>query len=110
MRKIVTILIALVLIIASNSVFGAEGGEKGASDKAYEHASEEAIFHRIGDWFSTIGKSEEEKAAIIAERKAKRATLRAQKEAEKLQRKLQKGMKKTQRKIGKQKGKAKKGF
>lgn len=64
--------------------------QKGASATAYEHASDEAVFHRVGDWFATVGKTDQEKKAIIAERKAKRAVAKAEKEAEKAKKQAEK--------------------
>lgn len=84
MRRVtVGFLIALFLI----SGIPAFAAEKGASEKAYEHASDQSIFNRVGDWFATIGKSPEEKEKILAERKAKRAAKRAEIEAKKAQKK-----------------------
>ena len=54
----------------------------GASATAYEHASDEAIFYRVGDWFATLGKSNEEKQAAIAERRARRLVKRTQENLE----------------------------
>jgi hypothetical protein len=113
MRKLIVFVLAVSLLITAMPAFAARGGRKGADEKAYEHASEEAIFHRVGDWFATRGKSEEEKKAIIAERKAKRAAIRAQKEAEKKKKMIEKEAarkkkmlereaKKTQKKLDKQ--------
>ena len=101
MKKLVVITLVLSLIVISMPIFAAEGGKKGASARAFERASDEAIFHRVGDWFATRGKSEEEAKAIIAERKAKRVAIRAQKEAEKKKRKLEKEAAKKQKKLQK---------
>jgi len=98
MRRILTAVIVISLILTSVPVFAAQG-RKGASDRALERASDEAIFHRVGDWFATIGKSEEEKEAIIAERKAKRAAKRVQKELEKQERKAGKEAEKAEKKM-----------
>lgn len=98
MRRFISLLLIMSFVLISMPSMAAQG-RKGASDKAYEHASDEAIFHRIGDWFATRGKSEEEKKAIIAERKAKRAAARAQKKIEKEKRKLEKEAKKAQKKM-----------
>ena len=110
MRKIIAWVLVLSLCFGVTPVFSAQGGKRGASEKAYEHASDEAIFHRIGDWFATRGKSEEEKKAIVTERKAKRAAIRAQKEAEKQQRKAAQEAKKTRKKAQKKMKGMKKGF
>jgi hypothetical protein len=67
-------------------------GQKGASDKAYEHASEQSVFNRVGDWFATIGKSKEEKQQIIQQRKAEREAKKAEKRAQKLKKQGKKGI------------------
>jgi len=102
MKRIFIVAFALLFIFSLTPVFAARGGEKGASEEAYEHASDEAIFHRVGDWFSTIGKSKEEKEAIIAERRAKRAEKRAEKELKKRERVTEKETKKAEKKFKKQ--------
>jgi len=88
---------------------------KGASQQAYEHADDNAIFNRTADWFATIGKSAEEKEKILAERKADRAVKRAEKEAKKAQKKAeeaskgaQKGLEDAGQKAQKQMGEANK--
>ena len=86
MKQTFIIAVALLLTLAVRPVFAAEGGEKGASAKAYEHASEQSIFNRVNDWFATIGKSPEEKASILQERKTERAKKRAEKQIRKAQR------------------------
>lgn len=80
MKKIAVALGLLLLLAGTSAAFAAKGGEKGASAQAYEHASDQSIFNRVGDWFATIGKSGEEKARILEERRAERARKRAQKE------------------------------
>ena len=104
MRKLVAIIIVLALVTVSVPAFAAKG-QKGASAKAYAQASDEAVFHRVGDWFATRGKSDQEKKAIITERKAKRAAARTEKEARKQQKKLQKAAKKKQKQLKKSLGK-----
>jgi len=109
MKRLIVFFIAIALILSTVPVFGAQG-RKGASDRALERASDEAIFHRVGDWFATRGKSESEKKAIIAERKAKRAAKRAQKEAEKKKRNLEKEARKAEKKVRKEAKALKKGL
>ncbi len=101
MKKVVACIIVLALFAACTPAFAAQT-QKGASTQALEKASDEAVFHRIGDWFATIGKTDAEKKQIIAERKAKRVAIRAQKEAAKAQKELEKQMKKTQETIKQQ--------
>lgn len=83
MKKIAAIFIILSLLAAGAPAFAAKGGVRGASEQAYEHAGPQAIFNRVGDWFATVGKSKEEKEAILVERKANRAAARAEREARK---------------------------
>ena len=86
MKQTFIIAVALLLTLAVRPVFAAEGGEKGASAKAYEHASEQSIFNRVNDWFATIGKSPEEKASILQERKMERAKKHEEKQIRDAQR------------------------
>ena len=80
MRKVIAIMIALTFILSCADLYAAKE-TRGASATAMEKASDEAVFHRIGDWFATRGKTEQEKKAILAERKAKRAAKKAEKMA-----------------------------
>lgn len=89
-------------------------GQKGASERAQERASEQSVFNRVGDWFATIGKSKEEKQQIIQQRKAEREAKKAEKRAQKLKKQGKKGIefegeektkkRKKCRKKGKEKG------
>ena len=106
MRKFVAFLVILALVLTSVPAFAAKG-KRGASDKAYEHASDKAVFHRISDWFATRGKPDAEKKAILTEREAKRAALRAQKEAEKKKKIMEKSTRKAQNELRKQANKNK---
>ncbi len=97
MKRFVVLASMFSVLFFSGYVFAGKGGEKCASKQAYENANEKAIFHRAGDWFSTIGKSEEEKQEIIQkrdqkrmEKKAQKADRKAKKEAGKAQKKLKK--------------------
>ena len=57
------ILVLLAIFIASPALVYA-----GANERALEHADDQAIFNRTGDWFATIGKSDAEKAQHSAAR------------------------------------------
>ena len=98
MKKVVAFLLAIVFLIGIAPVHAAPG-RKGASDKAYEHASDNAVFNRVGDWFATRGKSAEEKKAVLTERKSERAAKRAEKEARKQKRNAEKEARKAQKKV-----------
>ena len=101
MKKFVTGgLVFLLFISSANLCLAAKDGQKGASQQAYEHASENAIFNRVGDWFATAGKSKEEKEKILAERKAEREDKRAEKRARKEAKKAEKALKKTMKGAG----------
>ena len=110
MKKISLLLILclLALNMPAVQIFAAEGGKKGASEKALERASEDSVFNRMGDWFATIGKSDEEKAAIKAERREKRRIKREKKRAEKEAKRAEKETKKAQKDAKKGAGKLKK--
>lgn len=82
MKKVMILGLTAMMIFSSTASFAAKD-MKGASAQAQEHASDQAIFNRVSDWFATIGKSDEEKAQIKAERKAERAVKHAEKEAKK---------------------------
>ena len=101
MKKAISALAIISLLVSVAPLYAAQGGTKGAGSCAYDRASDEAVFHRVGDWFATIGKSDAEKETILAERKATRAAARAQKEAEKKKRQLEKETEKAQKKLKK---------
>ncbi|MFH1552194.1 MAG: hypothetical protein ABID83_00945 [Candidatus Omnitrophota bacterium] len=82
MKKVIALILVLTFAIGT-PLFAVEKDTKGASAKAYEQASDQSAFNRVGDWFATRGKSPEETKKILAERKAKQAAKRAEKEAKK---------------------------
>ena len=108
MKRIIVSVLVLSLVMISMPALAAQGGTKGASQKAVENASDEAVFNRVGDWFATVGKSPEEKEKILAERKAQRVKKRAEKEAEKLKREAEKETKKMGKQADKKTKKAEK--
>ena len=63
---------------------------KGASEMGQTKASDQAIFNRVGDWFATVGKSNEEKAQIKSERQAQRVAKKAEKDIMKKKKSAQK--------------------
>jgi len=75
MKRIFSVVFLLMFVLGSMPAYA----EKGASPVAYQHASDEAVFHRVGDWFATIGKSGAEKDQLLAERKAQRMARKAEK-------------------------------
>ena len=94
MRKIITL--ALVVCVLALNVLAFA-----ASDKAMQNASDEAVFHRVGDWFATIGKADTEKQTIIAQRKMTRAAKKAEKMAKKQAEETKKKMNDMKKSFGK---------
>jgi 3'-phosphoadenosine 5'-phosphosulfate sulfotransferase (PAPS reductase)/FAD synthetase len=93
MRKVTVVLLVFCFLLAPVLSFAQGKGDKGPSQKAMENADENAIFNRIGDWFATIGKSQEDKEEILMERKAERKAKRAKKKAKEAAQKAEKKMK-----------------
>ena len=93
MKKVMMLAMAAALVFSATASFAA----KGASEMGQEKASINAIFNRTADWFATIGKSEEEKTQILAERKVKRQAKevenQAKKAAKEAEEKMMKGKK-----------------
>jgi len=96
MKKIAVFCLAAVFALGTVPALAAPEGEKGASDQALANASERSVFNRTGDWFATVGKSDEEKKTIRAERQAKRDAKRAEKQAKKQKQEAEKKMKEAQ--------------
>ena len=91
MKRRISGMLIICFFAVNIPVFAQEAPrQKGASATAYEHASDEAVFHRVGDWFATVGKTDQEKEEILAQRKAQRAVKKAQKEARKAQKQVEK--------------------
>jgi hypothetical protein len=117
MKKFIAIVIVFIFVLSAMPVFAQTPPKRppAPSQRAYEKASEKSAFNRAGDWFATVGKSDEEKAKIIAERDAQRAVKHAEKQAKRLQKQAEgqaKGIQQTtrqhtQQKTQQQAGKAK---
>ena len=107
MKRFVIFILVFGFIFLSLPAYSAKE-TKGASQQAYEHASENSIFNRVSDWFATVGKSDEEKAKILEERKQERARKRLEKEAKKASQAGEKARVRTREEAQESKGKAKK--
>lgn len=107
MKKLGVLFLLGAFILVANPGFA----QQGANEKALEHASDQAIFNRVGDWFATIGKKGAEKEKILAERKAQRTAKRAEKEAKKVMKgaedKAEDVAEEVEKEAGKMKGKMK---
>lgn len=57
MYKILVMVLTLSFLFISVPAKAGRGGEKGADEKAYEHASEKARFKRDKGWFDKTGKT-----------------------------------------------------
>ncbi len=88
-KKLCLLMIISVFVFGGTSVYA----EKGASVAGLEHASDEAVFNRVSDWFATVGKSPEEKQVVLAKRKAARIAKKAEKRAKAKTKEAEKGMK-----------------
>jgi hypothetical protein len=97
MKPLFTVILTLSLLIMNTPAHAGDEGAKGASSTAYEHASDQSVFNRAGDWFATIGKSPEEKEAILEQRRQERAARRAEKEMRKTEKADEKEMRKTEK-------------
>ncbi len=90
MKKFAAVLLASALIFAAPSASYAAG------------IAEDSVIDKAGDWFAVMGKPENEKELIIADRRAARASDRMEKalraEAKKAGREMEK--------LGKEMGKA----
>ena len=83
MKTIKLIAVSLLLSLVCSTAMADYAKDKGASEKAFDRASIESIFNRVGDWFATIGKSDSEKRTVLAERRANRAIKKMGKDAKK---------------------------
>ncbi len=110
MKRILFVVALMACVSFSMPALAQDAAQKakGASQEAYEHADDNAIFNRTTDWFATIGKSGAEKEKILAERKAERAVKRAEKEAKKAQQKAGEEMKKAGKELDEAGAKAQK--
>ena len=72
MKKFFSVFFLLAfLFTAAPSVIHAEDTAMQV-ESAYQEVAKDSFFERLGDWFATLGKSDSEKARIIAERRSKR--------------------------------------
>ena len=95
MKKLVVLFVVVSILFGGIVGFPGVSSARGASEKAMENASDEAVFHKVGDWFATRGKTDTEKQTIITERKGKRAAAKARKTAAKAQKVAEKQMRKS---------------
>ena len=92
MKKSLSAILVLACLFSVLPVY-AHDEVKGANPSAYEHASDESIFIRVSDWFATVGKPEDEKGMIIAERRMNRVGKQAGKKMKKFGKDLENAFK-----------------
>ena len=102
MKKLAVVVIAIMLsVVFTDAVSAQMRTEKGPSAKAYEKASENSAFNRVGDWFATRGKSDQERQVILTQRKAARTAERVKKETARRARQAEKQANKAKKDMGK---------
>ncbi len=89
MKKTIVMLLVMAVAFAATPAFAQRRDVRGASAIAVEKASDQAIFHRVSDWFATRGKSPEEAKAIRTQRQADRAAARVQRESAQQRRQME---------------------
>jgi membrane-bound lytic murein transglycosylase B len=99
MKRVFGFFLACCFCLTAAASFAASEAKQSASPAASQNADDESMLNRMGDWFATMGKSAEEKAKILRERKMKRATERAEKKYRKRQRTTQQSSKEMQQKM-----------
>jgi hypothetical protein len=99
MKKLLAVCLITALFFTYTPMV--QAGQKGASDRGLEKASDMSVFNRSEEWFATVGKSDEEKAKIKAELKTKWAKKRAEKEAKIAQKEADKKAEKAKKEAGK---------
>ena len=68
----------LVFFVMTAPVYAQQGGGVSANGRSPDHA----IRPRLGDWFATLGRSDEEKKQIMTKRQAERKSRKAKEKAE----------------------------
>ena len=69
-------IVCLIIAFLINSVLPAYAGY---SSTAYGGTKDETMLSRVSDWFATVGKSQDEKYIIKAQRRAERKKRKAMK-------------------------------
>jgi hypothetical protein len=73
MMKNLKILLAVLILLSALPAYAQSGSN------AYGGSAGDTILDKTGDWFATVGKSQEEKYRIKVERRAARKIKKAQK-------------------------------
>ena len=78
MKKLLTLLLVLSFALTAPIVTPVTWAASDASAIAHDN-----VVDKVGDWFATRGKTEQERKAILAQRKSDRIAKRAEKQARK---------------------------
>lgn len=92
MKKVLFSVIIFSFIFLAGVLLAQESqkvSRTGTAPQAHEHASDQAIFSRVADWFATVGKPEEERNQILLERRDAREQKRLEKQSQRKQREAQ---------------------
>jgi len=81
-KRVIFVFIAAVFIFSAAPVYAQY------SSGAYGGTKDETVFTRMGDWFATIGKTQEEKYLIKSRRRAVRKIRKANKLIEQRKREI----------------------
>ena len=98
MKIFIILLLSCVFLLDPISIFAKGKGKKGASDKAFEKANENAKFKKEEGWFDKIGKESDKKKETKEDKKEEE---KIAKEEEKADEKIEKEEKQTDKKTKK---------
>lgn len=100
MKRLLLCVIVVSFVLTSSVSFAAMPWQKDTK-VSLENVTKDSVIDKVGDWFATRGKTDDEKQAILAQRRTQRASEKAQAEAAKAKAQLEKKMAETKKAIGK---------
>lgn len=92
MKKLITLILVLSFALCSPALTSVTWAASEASEIAQDN-----VVDKVGDWFATRGKTENERKAILAQRKTDRVAKRAEKQAMKAKKRAEQETKKAQK-------------
>lgn len=92
MKKLITLILVLSFALCAPALTPVTWAASDASELAHDNVAD-----KVGDWFATRGKTEQERKAILAERKTDRVAKRAEKQAKKAKKQAEKEAAKAQK-------------
>ena len=98
MRKIFFACVVLCILCAAGFAFADDAGAQAATaDVSVDASGQVSVFARMGDWFATVGRSEQEQERIMEHRRARRSEKHAEKEARKARKRARKAQEKAEK-------------